>query len=217
MIKNNLQDAKLLELSQILKRLLEYKKKYRYEEGFKELQIAYKQLLGLNGQLVEKLNTEDIISLISAHEAAEIYKLIILAKLLEAESDLYDDKRNISKALNIKLKSLQVINCALLLDKETTMDLSKESINELIDYLSSYEVNEKTYEVLIEHFEIMGSYDKAEDTFYDLLEVNRDNKEVIKFGLEFYSRLLNKNEEELEQGNFSLDEAREGLEYLRNL
>lgn len=173
MIKNDLQDTKLLELSQILKKVLEYKSKGRYEEGFFELKNAYKQLLGLNGDLAEKLNIEDVIALISAHEAAEIYKLVILAKLLEAESFVYDSKQDISKALNIKLKSLQVFNGALLTDKETTLETSKESIENIIDYLSSYEIHQNAYVILMDHFEVMGSFDKAEDTFYELLERNQ--------------------------------------------
>lgn len=217
MIKNDLQDTKLLELSQILKKVLEYKSKGRYEEGFFELKNAYKQLLGLNGDLAEKLNIEDVIALISAHEAAEIYKLVILARLLEAESFVYDSKQDISKALNIKLKSLQVFNGALLTDKETTLETSKESIENIIDYLSSYEIHQNAYVILMDHFEVMGSFDKAEDTFYELLERNPSSEKIINLGINFYSRLLDKEEEELEEGNLSLSEVREGLEYLKDL
>lgn len=71
MIKNNLLDTKLLELSQILKKVLEYKSKYEYEDGLFELKKAYKQLLGLNGDLVEKLNIEDVMALVSAHEVTK--------------------------------------------------------------------------------------------------------------------------------------------------
>ena len=41
---------------------------------------------------MEKLNIEDVMALVSAHEVAEVYKLIILTKILEAESDIYDSK-----------------------------------------------------------------------------------------------------------------------------
>lgn len=217
MIKNNLLDTKLLELSQILKKVLEYKSKYQYEDGLFELKKAYKQLLGLNGDLVEKLNIEDVMALVSAHEAAEVYKLIILTKILEAESDIYDSKNDIGKAINFKLKSLQVFNRAILLDKETTLNTSKESIDQIIEYLNTYEIHAKAYEIIMEHFELMGRFDKAEDAFYDLLEENKYNTEFIKLGINFYSRLLEKEKDELDKGNLTFLEVKEGLEYLQGL
>lgn len=217
MIKNNLLDTKLLELSQILKKVLEYKSKYEYEDGLFELKKAYKQLLGLNGDLVEKLNIEDVMALVSAHEAAEVYKLIILTKILEAESDIYDSKNDIGKAINFKLKSLQVFNRAILLDKETTLNTSKESIDQIIEYLNTYEIHAKAYEIIMEHFELMGRFDKAEDAFYDLLEENKYNTEIIKLGINFYSRLLEKEKDELDKGNLTFLEVKEGLEYLQGL
>lgn len=217
MIKNNLLDTKLLEFSQILKKVLEYKSKYEYEDGLFELKKAYKQLLGLNGDLVEKLNIEDVMALVSAHEAAEVYKLIILTKILEAESDIYDSKNDIGKAINFKLKSLQVFNRAILLDKETTLNTSKESIDQIIEYLNTYEIHAKAYEIIMEHFELMGRFDKAEDAFYDLLEENKYNTEFIKLGINFYSRLLEKEKDELDKGNLTFLEVKEGLEYLQGL
>ncbi|NLZ48058.1 MAG: hypothetical protein GX895_04590 [Clostridiales bacterium] len=217
MIKNDLNDAKLLELSEILKKILEYKSELKWEEGLLYIKKAYKELLGLNGELVEKLSVDDVIGLISAHEAAEIYKLVILAKLLEAESDLYDCQNNTSKALNIKLKSLYVFNRALSLDKGTTLGTSKESMESIVDYLSSYEMGQKAYEIIMKHFELLENFDKAEDAYYELLEENKDNEGVIKLGIDFYSRLLDKEDWELEKGNLSLSEVREALDYLKGL
>lgn len=54
------------------------------------------------------------------------------------------------------------------------------------------------------------SYSKAEDILFSELE-NNTSEEVYNIAVEFYNLLIEKNDEDLESGNFSMEEAHQGL------
>ncbi|WP_434302252.1 DUF6483 family protein [Clostridium botulinum] len=59
-----------------------------------------------------------------------------------------------------------------------------------------------------------GNYDKAEDLIFGELEKN-DSPEVYEIAVEFYNALLQKSNEELNEGNFSRDEIYQGLDDIK--
>ena len=54
------------------------------------------------------------------------------------------------------------------------------------------------------------SYSKAEDILFSELE-NNTSEEVYNIAVEFYNLLIEKSDEDLESGNFSMEEAHQGL------
>ncbi|MFV3010976.1 DUF6483 family protein [Clostridium botulinum] len=59
-----------------------------------------------------------------------------------------------------------------------------------------------------------GNYDKAEDLIFEELEKN-DSPEVYEIAVEFYNALLQKSDEELNEGNFSREEIYQGLDDIK--
>ena len=69
------------------------------------------------------------------------------------------------------------------------------------------------YKLLILYHEHQGEYSKAEDCLFELVE--NGCEEAIQVGESFYSRLLNRTDQELKRGNLPLSEVNEGLQELK--
>ncbi|MFL5697429.1 MAG: DUF6483 family protein, partial [Ktedonobacteraceae bacterium] len=79
----------------------------------------------------------------------------------------------------------------------------------------------KTKIKIFRYFEKMGSYARAEDVLFEMVEGEEKEKEpadneVIEQGIAFYNRLLKKSDTDLKAGNLSREEVEEGLAQLES-
>jgi hypothetical protein len=58
------------------------------------------------------------------------------------------------------------------------------------------------------------NYSKAEDILFNELE-NKTSEELYNIAVEFYNLLLEKSDDDLKGGNFSKEEAQQGLEDIK--
>ncbi|KEI74949.1 hypothetical protein N486_03855 [Clostridium botulinum B2 128] len=70
------------------------------------------------------------------------------------------------------------------------------------------------FKIILNKLFYEGNYDKAEDLIFEELEKN-DSPEVYEIAVEFYNALLQKSDEELNEGNFSRDEIYQGLDDIK--
>ena len=216
MIKNDYLTAKMQQLAEVLTRVIELNNNKQFEESHEVINEAFKQLLGLNKELAENLSYNDLISFIGAYESDEATKLIILAELLRIDADILKAEKNMMKAFNIRLKSLNVFVKALLKDSDC-LEQYGEEIDEIISEIDKYELPYESKLYMFKYYEISKRYDKAEDTLFELMESTDNSNEVIGEGISFYERLLDKTEEELEDGNLPIEEVKEGLAGLKEI
>lgn len=59
-----------------------------------------------------------------------------------------------------------------------------------------------------------GEFNKAEDILFEELEKD-SSVDMYNVGVEFYNMLLEKNDKELEEGNFSREEIEQGLKDIK--
>jgi hypothetical protein len=74
----------------------------------------------------------------------------------------------------------------------------------------------RTLALLMQHHERTGSFAKAEDAFYALLDAEPGNCGVIEFGIAFYERLQNHTDDVLTAGDLPRTEVEAGLGELRD-
>lgn len=217
MIKNDLQSVKLKQLSEVLTDIVITNSRGDYSRSQESINRAFKQLLGVNSELALKLPTEELINLVSAYEAAEVFKLIILAELLRVQGELNKLNGNAGQWLSVYLKALNVYVKAVEMDNEITIEVAEKSIDEVINTVNEYEKPAESYIHIIRFHESTGSYDKAEDALYELLEETSNDNFAVKEAKRFYNNLLKRTEEELEAGNLSLEEVHDALNGLEKL
>ena len=68
---------------------------------------------------------------------------------------------------------------------------------------------------LMQHYERLGQFGRAEDALFAMLEQDPQNPGLAEFGLSFYERLLRQTDGNLESGNLPRAEVEAGLAELR--
>jgi hypothetical protein len=79
----------------------------------------------------------------------------------------------------------------------------------------------KTKNKIFRYFEKMGSYARAEDVLFEMVEGEGEenepaSNEITEQGIAFYNRVLKKSDTDLKAGNLSREEVEEGLTNLES-
>jgi hypothetical protein len=112
-------------------------------------------------------------------------------------------------------KSLYLLLSALPLEPAENCTSFLPIVDTLLYKLATYELPISLKLKLLAYYEHIERYGKAEDTLYEMLEDSPGDHTLIEQGQQFYTRLLQKSSAALQAGNFSREEATEGLRNLQ--
>lgn len=216
MIKNDLFSEKMKKLSEIIQEIMLSNRNKQYEISTGVLNRAYKELLGIDFSLVNKLSYEDIVAFIGAYETSQTMKFIILGELLSLDAQIKNKLGNDTEYINLCFKSLYAYLSSITNDS-SSLEFCGGKIEDLLSILEDYELDHQYKLALVSFYQLTGKFDSAEDIIYDLLEESGNSPEVISCGINFYNSLINKSEEELIKGNLPINEVREGLKVLMSI
>ncbi|WP_346936358.1 DUF6483 family protein [Clostridium sp.] len=103
------------------------------------------------------------------------------------------------------IKDIGRVGAKLLLNKS---EKKRESVE--FGQVNSIEILRGVLKRLIEE----KNYSKAEDILFNEFE-NKTSEELCNVAVEFYNLLLEKSDDDLKGGNFSKEEAQQGLEDIK--
>ena len=197
----------------IILHLREYNK---HEEALIYTDDVLLRMTGLTSSFINSVSDDMLIQAISPLGMLNVDKCLWIAVLLKAEGEIYDELGNSNESYYRYLKSLHLYLLAL--SHEATMQETElfSDIEELIHKLEDYELPLATKEKLLSYFERIGNYDKAENVLFEVIEAEPQNTAFFDEGIAFYTRLRAKSDADLLAGNFSREEAEEGLAQLRD-
>lgn len=197
--------------------LMHLRERNQFEEAIIHIDDLYLKSLGLTIGFVNSVSEEVLLSLISPLGALDSEKCLWVAMLLKIEGDVYDDQDKNDEAFYRYVKSLYFyIEVALHTPNLDDLDVVNE-IENILNKLEEYELPLKTKSQLFRYYERMGHYDKAEDLLFDIAEAKAESYSMLTPGTAFYERLLQKSNADLAAGNFSREEANEGLAALQEM
>jgi hypothetical protein len=197
--------------------LLHLRERNQFEQALIRIDDLYLNSLGLTIGFVNSMSEEVLLTLISPLGALDSEKCLWIAMLLTIEGDVYDDQDKNDEAFYRYVKSLYFyIEVVLHTPDLDGLDVINE-IENLLSRLEEYELPLKTKNQLFRYYERMGHYDKAEDLLFDIAEAKAESYSMLIPGATFYERLLQKSNVDLAAGNFSREEAKEGLTALQKM
>ncbi|MHB8595373.1 MAG: DUF6483 family protein [Ktedonobacteraceae bacterium] len=197
--------------------LLHLRERNQFDEALIHIDDLYLNSLGLTIGFVNSISEEVLFTLISPLGALDSEKCLWVAMLLNIEGDIYDDQDKNDEAFYRYVKSLYFyIEVVLHTPNLDSLDVVNE-IENLLNKLEEYELPLKTKSQLFRYYERMGHYDKAEDLLFDIAEAKAESYSMLTPGTTFYERLLQKSHDDLAAGNFSREEAKEGLTALQEM
>ena len=196
-------------------RIMGLKAENKIEECQEVLTDTLKDFTGLNKEVLEALPYEILLQRVSGQTNSE--KSLVLAELLSQQADIYEIKREMSRARNLYLKSLNIIINVILNGDNSVLGQNQDKVNELIEKIGRLDVPRDSKLLLFQYYELTTDYAKAEDVLFELIDKTEANKDLLAKGIAFYERLINKDQTDLQKGNLPLDEVLEGLANLKRI
>lgn len=185
------------------------------EEALIYLDDLLLKTTGFTSRFLNSLSEEMIIQILSPLDKLNIEAALWCGLLLKAEGEIYEETERANESYHRYLKSLHLLLEVLRHENITSEPEFAQAIAELVKKLDDYELPDSIKEKFFVYYEHIGSYGKAEDIFFELLEVSPDDSGLIERGKAFYGRLLTKGDADLLAGNLSREEAEEGLAQLK--
>lgn len=213
------------EMSRAIAQIVYHREIKDYQATHDLIDEQFRQTLGMGSGFIHSLSDETLLSMLTTLGTLNIEKCWLIATLLKAEGDLYEEEQDENKSYYSYLKSCNLFLEALY-DQNQNRDIEKiAEVEELLRKLEAYELPLRTRQLLFWYFEYTGRYGKAEDMLFDILETEPDEEmesiegteEMLAKGEAFYKRLLSKNDAALGIGNFSRSEIKDGLARLHQL
>lgn len=198
-------------LAKVLARVIFLKKSLDFPKAADELASACRNLLGLDRDVIRIMDDDNLISLLSTDESMIGSKCYVLGMLLREEAGLSIVQGRLEEAVSLNVKALYLLTEAYIRADGEIVPTHPAAIDEVLTDLHGTPLPTKTLKHLILVFEKTGRFDKAEDLLFDLVDRDPD---AIAAGLEFYQRLLQKDDGALERGNLPRSEIKEAIQEL---
>lgn len=211
------------EMSRALAQILSQRQMNNPQAAHDLIDEQIRQTLGMSGSFLLALADETLLALLTTLGTLNAEKSWLVAMLLKANGDLYEEEQDENRSYHCRLKACNLFLEALY-GQRPQQDLAPiADIDDLWEKLSDYEVPPRTRQLLFWYLERTGRYDRAEQLLFDLLEENNESAgtaertDTREQGEAFYARLLGKHDAALQVGNFSRARIREGLARLHTL
>ncbi|GGA17165.1 hypothetical protein GCM10008018_71860 [Paenibacillus marchantiophytorum] len=207
------------QMTVMLHRILFNKEHLPLEDAQKLLDEASRHLLGLNIRSLQALSSKDILELLSYHGSLDTAKALVITDMFTAQGDMLERHEQTDEAYSAYLKSLDLL---LHLSLSPEVEPKDEEYGEMIariqqsmGRLEGWIMPEDIKRLLFAHYEKQGLYAKVEDVLFHYMEDHPDQAEFLGQGVIFYEKLLEIPDDDLLAGNFSKEEALDGLRFLK--
>jgi len=176
-----------------------------------------KQIFGMGIGFMRSIPEETLLSMLTSFDTLDTEKCWLLAILLKAEGDIYEDQGNASESYYSYIRSLNLFLEVLLLGTTSSGRSIVPEIEDLLSRLSDYDLPIRTKLLLFRYFDHAHEYARAESLLFEMLEEGDSEGDILDQGIGFFQRLKRKNDVELKAGNFSREKVEEGLARLERM
>ena len=199
------------QLSRFLSRALLLKDAQEHLEAVTEVKKAGKMFLGLNPEAMDALSDRDLIHLWRVAKDLDAEKCALAAQIFKAEGEIYEDQGDNDKASTSYLKSLSLLTETINVLKEKIPSELIASVDFLTEHLDLSTLPFPLQQKVFTTYAIIGKFAKAEDLLFEMI---KEDPAFAEEGKRFYTQLLKRTDQELEQGNLPRAEVLESLAQL---
>jgi tetratricopeptide (TPR) repeat protein len=196
------------EMAQVLARAVLLKHRQEYDQALKEINDALRGLRADSPAPADEPSLEDWLKLCRRHEGAAAGLMVAVADLIKEQADLLWLRERAPESRQASALSLGLYLEALVAGSTFVSAELLARVEELIERTADATLPAGVLRRLAVYYELRGRLDKAEDSFFELLQSG--DREGLTNGLAFYDRLSAKTDGELEQGGLSRPEVEEG-------
>lgn len=195
------------------------KKQHKQELAFDLIDDLLGRYFRMNSRLLNTLSEKDLLAMLTVGTYLDPERVMVLARLLREEADLYESMGKREESVARLLKSLQLTLAASEEERHPSEAMLSQT-EELMDSLKGYRLPQAVALRLLLHYERAGLYGKAEDQLYEAWDTAHDEEAqvlAVEAGRGLYQRLLALEDEVLQLGGLPRQEVTEGMAELNKL
>jgi hypothetical protein len=172
-----------------------------------QLEDAYRDHLGVAGDTIRRLSTDQLLDVLSAAGALDGDRAFVVGALLELDAEIPDPDE--ARRAALRMRALELYAEAGVV-RVGQVDLP-ERVRRLRSALRDYQLPSGAFARLVRYLEADGRLAEAEDLLFEWLEDAGATRFVVAEGRAFYERLLARDDAALEAGQLPRAEVREGI------
>ncbi len=198
---------------QILARINALKNGERWDEAADAIEGEFRNLLGSDVRAVARLSETELLARIvkGAPTQAVRERTLILTTLLKEAGDVATAQDNIEEGRACYLKGLNLMLDTLGGDDPFESPEFVPKVELFVGLLDDAPLPLPTQARLMQYYEQAGEFGKAEDFLYAILDDDPANPAFLDFGMTFYRRIANHDDDALIRGNLPRAELESGL------
>jgi hypothetical protein len=216
MIKRDYILRMLAEFVEALSRIRSFQKGQLWDKASQLTDEQFNELVGLDAQAVTQLSDTELMARVIQGEStlAVREKTLILATLLKEAGDTAAGQSQEVESQSYYLKGLHLLLGVLAREEISDFPDFVPRIDDFLGALGNTDLPLETQAMLMQHFEKVGDFAKAEDMLFSMIEDAPDNVALLDFGVTFYQRIKGHSDDSLMTGNLPRSEVDAGYSQL---
>ncbi len=141
------------DVGRALTQIIYHKKIQDYQGALSLIDELFKQTLGAGSGFIHAISEETLLTMLTVVGVLNLEKALLIATLLKAEGDIYEDQGNPDEAYESSLKSLNLFLEIVLRDDHLHDLRVSQEVEELLGKLEAYELPLNTSRLLSQYYE----------------------------------------------------------------
>jgi len=195
------------QLAQALARVLSLRENEARGQALDFLNRESERLIGIDGAMLEILSPDAI-----RKTTASVEKGFVAARILEEISLISEEEGDHHRATAAAVKAFWLYAAAAQADASATDNTFRERIAGFGDACAERGLAEGDLLSLMAGYEMLGEFGRAEDALFALVEVARRPGDLLPVGRDFYARMAEHEDAELEKGGLPRNELQDGID-----
>ncbi len=141
------------DVGRALAQIIYHKKIQDYQGALSLIDELFKQTLGAGSGFIHAISEETLLAMLTVVGVLNLEKALLIATLLKAEGDIYEDQGNPDEAYDSYLKSLNLFLEIVLRDDHLHDLRVSQEVEDLLGKLEAYELPLNTRRLLSQYYE----------------------------------------------------------------
>ena len=201
------------EFMQVLSRIAFLKRGQLWQEADGVLDAEFQRLVSAGAEAVSQMSETELLAKLIQGGPTQVvhHKALLLTTLLKEAGDLALEQNRLAESRTCFLKGLHLLLEALAGAEALALPDFVPKVEVFLNALQDSPLPMDTQARLMQHYERLGEFGKAEDTLFALLEAEPNEPRLLEFGITFYQRLKSQSDDSLGAGNLPRAELNAGL------
>lgn len=201
----------------VFARIIGLKNTGQYQEALQVIDNILEQLLGMDANVIERLEDENLYTLLMKNDVLDLDRLELIADLFAEKGEIHKKKNLPGESVKEFVRALNYYLVVYINHPAEYSTKLTQKIDSLLQTLAPADLEEQTLLNLYDYFQGTKEYTRAEDMLDKLAARNPSVTEItVEEKKAFYKRLLDKNDEELANVQMSREQIQKKLNELES-